>query len=231
MNSGDLFGPSVVRWFANQPDDVIDAIADVSDIPRDDMFRSAEVYDETCRCVIPTAAQRLFRWTTEKPKRVFRQGFRPPVTPKENKFPPSAFDLRGYVGNGTASIFIGTTRPYRNPDNTLGGWKPRVLKGNKDRFKYEVFAYGGINVDRVLGTHDYENQREIAFPGGIAPRMIRSARQYKGSRLVRIWRNTRFAAMANPPAHAPLGQGLPRMSCNPTHVPVQDHPPIQGQLP
>jgi len=228
MDARDWFSPSVVGWFADQPDNIMDAIADISEIPRDDMFRPAQVYDETIRDVIPTAAQRLFRWSTEKPRRIFRQGFRPRVIPENNTFPRRAFNLREYVDSATASIFIGTTRPYRNTDNKLVRWGPPPSPANQDLFLYEILAYGGIDVNQVLGTHRYERQMEIAFPGGIHRTMIRSARQYRRSRLVRIWNNTRFSTAANPPAHTPLDIELPRMLRNPTHVPVQDHPPIEG---
>jgi len=30
---------------------------------------------------------------------------------------------------------------------------------------YDIFAYGLIVVNRVLGRHNHENQHEIAFPG------------------------------------------------------------------
>jgi len=96
----------------------MDAISDISRIPRD-KFCPAEVYDKTIGDVIPTAAQRLLRWSTEKPRRIFTQGFRPRVIPKKNMFPHRAFDLKEHVNNATASIFVGTTRPYWKTDGKL----------------------------------------------------------------------------------------------------------------
>ena len=65
-------------------------------------------------------------------------------------------------------------------------------------FEYEVFAYGGIDVNRALGSHAHEDQYEVAFPGGIRTEMIRSAREYNKRKVVRIWRNMRFDHEINP---------------------------------
>ena len=54
-------------------------------------------------------------------------------------------------------------------------------------FEYDIFAYGGIDVNRALGVaHEYHNQREIAFAGGILPEIICSAHEYAGAQMVRI---------------------------------------------
>lgn len=79
-------------------------------------------------------------------------------------------------------------------------------------FEYEIFAYGGIDVNFVLGQdHQFANQHEIAFPGGIRREFIRSAREYSGATLIRIWDNPRFDNMLNPQGHRVSLEGLPHV--------------------
>ena len=203
MNTGHLFASSVVRWFANQPDDIIDAIANVSDIPHDQIFRMSEVYDPTLRDTVPTAAQRLIRWSVVEPEEVFKEGFPPAVFPGDDTFPYDAFDLRVYVEHNSESIFVSTTRPYRKANIELALWEPRITPANQRRFRYDIFAYGGIDVNDVLGPHTHWNQHEIAFPGEIRPEMVRLAREYDDTQIVQIWMNRNFDTNVNPPGHVP----------------------------
>jgi len=129
--------------------------------------------------------------------------FRPAVTPGINAFPQGAFNLREYTEHDTDSIFIGTTRPYINATNTLTAWHQRVPACTQRHFLYNIFAYGGIDVNHVLGHHNHENQHEVAFPGGIRPEMVRLAWEYNGTRIIRYWVNTNFHCMVNPPGHIP----------------------------
>ena len=95
MNAGDWFVSSVVGWFADQPDGIMDAIADESDIPLHGVFFPAEVDDATLSRSVPTAvAQRLLRWSTARPNDVFLHGFPLAVIPEINTFPQGAFNLR-----------------------------------------------------------------------------------------------------------------------------------------
>lgn len=205
--SQDFFTPSIIPWFRDRADDVIRNIllATFQNNPGvgDDIFRPAEVVDETSQQVVPTPVERLIRWDDRHPNDVFWFGFQPWVTPEDGEYPTTAFDLGSYVAEGSStrnSIFVGTARYYRNDAGRLVRWQPR----RSVRFEYEVFAYGGIEVNHVLGTeHEYANQHEIAFPGGILPQFIRSAREFRDGRLLRIWDNPRFDNLANPAASTP----------------------------
>lgn len=84
-------------------------------------------------------------------------------------------DLFRYAFGSVKTIFVGAV-PYRRQNGRNIRWTPRVLK---NRFEYEIFSSGGIDVNLSLGTSlRYSGQMEIAFPGGIRPEFIRSAREY-----------------------------------------------------
>ena len=77
MNAGDWFVSSVIGWFADQPDGIMDATANKLGIPLDEMFRPDEVNDATLGATIPTAAQhgeRPLRWSTARPDVIFLYG-------------------------------------------------------------------------------------------------------------------------------------------------------------
>ncbi|KAK0455355.1 Hemopexin-like domain-containing protein [Desarmillaria tabescens] len=212
--SRDLFVPSVIPWFRDRADEVMDHIHRLA-IPNDtnapsDMFRPAQVQNATTQRNVPTAAERLIRWDTLHPNDAFWNGFQPWVSPSNGNFPDEAFNLRQYVVTNVRSIFVGTARYYRNNRNALVRWQPRVTTATRHRFEYEIFAYGGIDVNHVLGDgHQYANQHEIAFPGGIRREFIRTAREYSGTQLVRIWDNPRFDNELNPRGHIPPLEALP----------------------
>lgn len=126
MSERNWLTPSIIAsgYFADRPDDVIDAIARDSGLSRDEMFRPSRVYDETLNGTVPVVAQRLIRWTTQKPEDVFLDGFPPQVVP-DSTSPNDAFNLREYVAHGTGSIFVSTTRPYRDNKNRLRVWRRR----------------------------------------------------------------------------------------------------------
>jgi len=96
MDAGDWFSPSVMRWFANQPDKIMDA---------------------PCQ--------------------------------HDDSLPPTACDLKCYVHHNKPSIFVGTTQPYRTADGRLTSWRRRVTCRNLCRYKYKIFAYRGVAVNRV----------------------------------------------------------------------------------
>ena len=56
---------------------------------------------------------------------------------------------------------MGTTQPYRTANGGLTSWWQRVTRRNSHRYEYDIFAYGGVVVDRVLGHHRHQRQREI----------------------------------------------------------------------
>jgi hypothetical protein len=184
MNARDFLVSSPIPWFAEHADEVINAIVTESGITPD-MFRRNQIYDATVRRRVPTAAQRLIRWSYSGPEEVFVSGFMPRIIPYQHDgdgaFPPAACNLRSYVAENSPSIFVGTTQPYRANTRRIGCWEPRVTPDNQRRYRYEIFAYGGIVVNRVLHHHGHQNQHEIAFPGGIRPEMVRHSREYQGT--------------------------------------------------
>jgi len=90
MNAGDWFVSSEVGRFADQPDGIMNAIANESDIPLHGMFCPAEVDNVTLGRSVPTAAaQRLLWWSTARPN-VFLHGFPLAVIPEINTSPQGA---------------------------------------------------------------------------------------------------------------------------------------------
>ena len=215
----DLLVSSPIQWFVDHADEVIDAIANESGITHN-MFRLDSVQDATLHRRIPNAAQRLIRWSDRGPEEVFVCGFMPRIDPRQHNdsLPPTACDLRRYVHHNKPSIFVGTTQPYRTTDGGLTSWRRRVTRRNFRRYEYDIFAYGGVAVNRVLGHHRHQRQHEIAFPGGIRPEMIRYSREYEGTRIVRVYENPNFDFTVNP--HAPHPSILP------TLPPPHANPPV-----
>lgn len=214
MSADDLCS-SLVPWFRNRPDDVLNEIARQSNIERADMRRPNIVQDATLRRPVRQAAQRLIRWSTALPEEVFQIGFQPRVFPDTDEFPGGAFNLRSYVGQNIDSIFVSTTQPYINDAGDTYSWRRRAGGNIWHRYEYEIYAYGGIDVNRALGDHLNSRQHEIAFAGGILPAMIRSAREYTGGPVIRIWINTNFDNTLNPPGENPPLAELPDERCTP----------------
>ncbi|MCZ2525921.1 WXG100 family type VII secretion target [Streptomyces sp. HB2AG] len=94
---------------------------------------------------------------------VWRNDNRPPQEIFEDGFQPrdaSNTDLEGYVEGNHPSAFVGTTR---DPD---ANWLTR--------YRYEVDAPGGIDVNETLPNNKYrEVDQEVAFPGGIDRKHIK----------------------------------------------------------
>ncbi|KIM41605.1 hypothetical protein M413DRAFT_27915 [Hebeloma cylindrosporum] len=223
--SQDYLVTSNVPWFRNDADRVIRNIARATfghEIPMDpgDLFRPPVVQDAESRHGVDVAYERISRWSyineqpggdLEHPNNVFHIGFMPRVRPAQGQFPTQGFNLGSYVQDNTPSIFVGATRYTRNAQGRLTLWERRLSRATQHRFQYEIFAFGGIDVNHVLGnTHEYANQNEIAFPGGIRPQFIRSAREFRGAQLVAIWDNPRFDPSANG-QHAPHWDQLPHV--------------------
>ncbi|KAJ7682093.1 hypothetical protein DFH06DRAFT_1160205 [Mycena polygramma] len=224
MSAGDLCS-SLVGWFNNRPDDVLNEIALQSNLRLPGMRRMDPVEDATLRRNVRMAAQRILRWDTTGPEEIFQTGFQPRVFPNTNEFPAQAFNLRTYVADNHPSIFVSTTQPYRDDAGRLTRWERRLTSQTYHRFEYEIFAYGGIDVNRALGVaQNYYNQREIAFAGGIIPEMIRSAREYTGTQVVRIWINTHFDNTLNPAGENPPLAELPDVRRTPGDAEVRYFP-------
>jgi uncharacterized protein YukE len=110
-----------------------------------DAITPAPVWRET--------AEPLFRFDNRAPDQIFSEGFGP-----RN---PANTDLLGYVKNNDPSAFVGTTQ------NEVLDW------GSK--FRYEIQAPGGVDVNQTLGKVYFPAEQEIAFPGGIQPQFIKGA--------------------------------------------------------
>ncbi|KAK5998524.1 NAD--DNA ADP-ribosyltransferase [Cladobotryum mycophilum] len=154
---------------------------------------------------VPSSAQRLVRWDGRHPSDIFRGGFEP------RGDDDSQYNLAEYVRNNQPSPFVSTARCF-SQNNCLMRWRPfqTPFARNRAGFEYEVFAYGGIDVNECLGRHQYQGQNEILFPGGIRREFIRSALEYDGSgNYVRYWINEQFDPSANGPNHSPLPYHLP----------------------
>ncbi len=134
------------------------------------MWRSRVVTDQrsNSRPIIEAELEWLWRWDRRHPRTIFRTGFVPVVNINNLEFGISneATNLRNYVGQNTNSVFVSTTRTR---------WTPRARAG---RFRYNIFAPGGIDVNPTLGQHVHQNQMEIAFFGGIRTQYIHSAVEF-----------------------------------------------------
>lgn len=106
---------------------------------------------------IPAEQEWLWRWDTAEPRHIFQTGFVPRVDISSLVDGSSyqATNLRQYVSNNIASVYVSTTRR---------DWTPRRRSST---FRYDIFAPGGIDVNPTLGSHRWQNQMEIAFVGGI----------------------------------------------------------------
>ncbi|KIM41540.1 hypothetical protein M413DRAFT_27868 [Hebeloma cylindrosporum] len=223
--SQDFLITSTIPWLRNDADNVIRNIAVATfgganpGLQPDDWFRPPIVQDAESNRGVAVAYERLSRWSwvtdqpggdLEHPNNVFHIGLLPRIRPAQGQF-GEGFNLAQYVAHNTPSIFVGTTRYIRNAQGRLTLWQRRLTQATQHRFQYEIFAYGGIDVNHVLGdNHEYANQNEIAFPGGIRPQFIRSAREFQGTNLIAVWNNPRFDPSANG-QHAPNWDLLPCM--------------------
>lgn len=160
---------------------------------------------------VPASSERLLRWDRRHPDLIFSQGFRPRSTAA---WISSEMDLHDFVNRNVESIFTSTSRTVQREVSGAARvqiWTPRDIRNS---FQYEIYAPGGIEVGLSLGTANrFPNQNEVAFPGGILPRYIRTAREFDSDgRLVRIWANGGFTN--------PNLASLPNPICGPS-VPVK----------
>ena len=134
----------------------------------------------------------LWRWDRTHPRDIFRNGFQPRVAFEglvAGMSHPST-NLREYVANNIPSVFVSTTR--RN-------WTPRA---RANIFRYDIFAPGGIDVNPTLGSHQFENQMEIAFFNGIRTEFIYGAIELdQNQRQVRYHLNPLYEGPENPLAN------------------------------
>lgn len=151
------------------------------------------------RGVVEDRSQRLVRWDSRPPNDIFHHGFYPRVSDSiADSINTSLYD---YIEDGSANIYVSTIRTIYDEDgNPLETWVPNDRDENHI-YEYEIFAPGGIDVNETLGERSpFPEQQEIAFPGGIHRRFIRSVRQYYQGQLIRIWINPHFEARMEQPS-------------------------------
>jgi hypothetical protein len=100
----------------------------------------------------------LWRADGRSPDLVFEEGFRPRDT--------THLDLDDFVHNNTPSGFVSTSLD----DAIYQGWPGA-------RYRYDIDAPGGIDVNATLPHNRFATELEIAFPGGIDTRYVRGARE------------------------------------------------------
>jgi hypothetical protein len=122
--------------------------ADAADVAVD-AGRTAKVADAAAGATedIPPV---LFRGDKRLTDDIFDQGFQPRGT---------STDLRDYVETNRPSAFVGTSTSPEIGTRFAG----------PGGFRYMIDPPpGGVDVNAVLGSHHFEYEHEIAFPGGIA---------------------------------------------------------------
>jgi hypothetical protein len=97
----------------------------------------------------------LSRADNRPPSEIFRDGFHP-----KN---PANVDLRTFVKTEDPSAFVSTSTDA----DLYQGWGAK--------YRYHIEAPGGIDVNKTLGPHIFEHEKEIAFPGGVASRFVKGA--------------------------------------------------------
>ncbi|MEU6734865.1 ADP-ribosyltransferase [Streptomyces physcomitrii] len=102
-----------------------------------------------------TSCETLYRADGRAPEIVFEEGFQPKA-PLDGQY-----DVEKYVLVNQPSPYVSTTYDHD------------LYKQWKSGFNYYIDAPGGIDVNKTIGdTHRWANQREVAFPGGIAREYI-----------------------------------------------------------
>lgn len=101
----------------------------------------------------------LFRSDGRDPSVIFEEGFGPKDTVN------GQYDITGYVLQNQPSPFVSTT------------YDPELYKKwKKVPWDYFIDAPGGIDVNATIGDqHQYADQVEVAFPGGVDRHFIRRA--------------------------------------------------------
>ncbi|KAF8598718.1 hypothetical protein BDV93DRAFT_561107 [Ceratobasidium sp. AG-I] len=169
-------------------------------------WRVGRVTDYRNEEVLP-AGEQLVRWELSDPQKVFAEGIAPRVKVNNiNELNKTNADVGDYVKNNRASVFVSTSRRSIGEQGSIMGPVPSPEQVAQ-RFQYEIFVHGGIDVDQVgLSGHNFhadQDELEVTFPGGIRREFIRSVRIYHGSGGIHgtpeIWLNPFF----NPSAIAP----------------------------
>ncbi|MFE4977713.1 putative T7SS-secreted protein [Kitasatospora sp. NPDC056651] len=135
-----------------------------------------------------TTHEDLYRFDNRSPSQVFTPdgGFQP--------WSEGYNDLYGYANSNRGSIFVGTTR---DPESMVGGGKP---------WRYDIDAEGGVDVNATLGKHSpYEEEAEVAFPGGVNLENVKGAWEMQDGKPIRYVENPYYRPEAgrNPGGRAP----------------------------
>ncbi|PED43136.1 hypothetical protein CON26_16080 [Bacillus cereus] len=141
--------------------------------------------------------ERLLRYDDRGPDIIFRDGFAPnsPIQ-SIGRYDWSLFEYVCAFMTEDRIPFVSTTRPEVNAEGQIIQWTPNVDENSE--FVYEIFAPGGIDVNRSFGEGSpYPEQREITFPGGIRPEFIRSVRQQRLNEPENRWELVRIIINPN----------------------------------
>lgn len=184
---------AIVQWVRDSPADELNHQLE-SSLARDEVYghsatltwRPETLTDYRGQRVM-RSEERLIRWDRREPNDIFQNGF---IPQRPDSWDDSEGNLASYVRVNSPSMFVSASR-YVNRNGRPYYWQPR---DRTNQWQYEIFAPGGLDVNLSLGPdHQYANQNEIAFPGGVRPEFIRLARQYDSSgNLVRIIANPNF---------------------------------------
>ncbi|ARF67010.1 hypothetical protein B7C51_03105 [Paenibacillus larvae subsp. pulvifaciens] len=184
---------ATVRWLSELAPEILTLFITQmwsADFPqREPSWRINEIIDENGEKKAPER-QRLLRWDRRPPNEILVNGFIPQVV--DQHLLPEVTDLYEYVKSNTKSIYVSTTKTRYKDGKRQQPWSPRT-RDNGVIYQYEIFAPGGIDVNRSFGEQSpWPNQLEVAFPGGISPEFIRSVREIHDGRIQRIWINPNF---------------------------------------
>lgn len=113
------------------------------------------------------SAEPLYRADSRDPSQIFRDGFQP-----KN---PADVDLKTFVQTNNPSAFVSTS--------TDAG----LYQKWGAQYRYDIEAPGGIDVNKTLGSHIFESEKEIAFPGGVDPRFVKGANRVNADGSLGEW--------------------------------------------
>ncbi|KAK2598202.1 hypothetical protein QQS21_005679 [Conoideocrella luteorostrata] len=219
MRTAPIFIGAALPWLRDASPEVaeevfgrLDRVISTSKYQRELVMRPSWVLN-TDGNPISAAAEPLSRWDSRPPSVIFQDGFQPHEAPmsieKFRKMDDFQLSLHRFVNDQPQSIFVSTTRPVSSKEGKAEIWRPNTISG---KYRYEIFAYGGID---VLATFErqaeifYPEQHEITFIGGIRPELIRTATEYnERGQIISKWYNVGFDAQING-IHAPKTDELP----------------------
>ncbi|OAA33269.1 hypothetical protein AAL_00734 [Moelleriella libera RCEF 2490] len=208
MRTSDLFIGAALPWLRSANEETarevfarLDRVISTDTSHQELVMRPNWVFNVKNNPVL-AAAEPLSRWDSRPPQVIFEEGFQPKLTPADmdafRQLDDLGVHLHRYVNEQTSSIFVSTSRPISQDGKHVDVWHPSKIKG---RYRYEIFAYGGVDVAATFGRHAdiyYPEQQEVTFIGGVRRELIRSATEYdQYGRVVSITYNTHFNPIFN----------------------------------